>query len=109
MELFGTIWSSLELFEAIKSYLNLIGPIWTYFSTFPTFPTGSRTLPLENGCVSPDTRTSHQTLRTENEGVIILLESRLFGLGYAWLHMVPAGAGVTQVLLQGWTVLLPRV
>ena len=39
----------------------------------------------------------------ENEGVVILLESRLFGLGDSWLHMVPAGAGVTQVLLQGWT------
>ena len=34
---------------------------------------GSRTLPLENGCVRPDTRTSHQTLRVENEGVIKLL------------------------------------
>ena len=45
---------------------------------------GSRILPMENGYVRPDTRTSHQTIRTENEGVIILLESRLFGLGDSW-------------------------
>ena len=65
---------------------------------------GSRTLPLENGCVRPGTRTSHRTLRTENEGVVLLLESRLFGLGDAWVNMVPAGAGVTQALLHSHRV-----
>ena len=35
----------------------------------------------------------------ENEGVVLLLESRLFILGDACLYMVPAGAGVNQVIL----------
>ena len=33
----------------------------------------SQTLPLENGCVRPDVRTSRRTLRKENEGVFMLL------------------------------------
>ena len=44
---------------------------------------------------------SHRPLRKENEGVVLLLESRLFTLGDSCLHMVPAVAGVNQVLLQG--------
>ena len=47
----------------------------------------------------PGTRTSHRILCTENEGVVLLLESCLFGLGDAWVDLVPAGAGVTLVLL----------
>ena len=33
---------------------------------------GSQTLPLENGCIRPGFRTSHQSLRKEIEGVFIL-------------------------------------
>ena len=54
----------------------------------------SRTLPLENGCVRPGSRTPHQTLHMENEGKVSLLEIHLFSLGYMCLYMVPAGVGV---------------
>ena len=52
----------------------------------------SQTLPLENGCVRPDVRTAHRTLRMENEelGSLHTTGRRIFSLGDSWLHTVPA-------------------